>query len=170
MFCLKHAKIHLCTRELILKSGVSESVREMMREERWIRENILVNPERGRQIADVQKRIAKEIELNRKREIFKKINEIQSSRNPQSEVFKIRRERKKVEKIGFPLKDVKGCIQVSKNGIDHVVKNHFEKVFKQNPVPEGQVWVEYWREVDLVFQTICDEESEEVEGPTFRRN
>ena len=35
------------------KIGVSKSVREMMREEKWIRENILVNPERGRQIADV---------------------------------------------------------------------------------------------------------------------
>ena len=149
------------------KPGISGSVRELMREERWIRENIAENPERGRQIAEVRKRISEEIELNRKHDIFQKVNGIQSSKNPQGEIFKIRRERKRAEKVGFPLKDKDGNVQVNKMGIDKVIRCHFENVFQQNPVPEGSVWVDYWKTIDEVFQAICDEEREAAELPTF---
>ena len=149
------------------KQGITKRVREMIREERWIRENIVENPERGRRIAEVRKNIANEIEMNRKREIFCKVNELQCSKNPQSEIFKIRREKKKAVKIGFPLKDNDGNIQVTKIGIDNVVRCHFEKVFHQNPVPEGSIWIRYWKTIDEVFQAISVNNSEEGELPTF---
>ena len=62
-----------------------------------------------------------------------------------------------MQKIGFPLKDKSGQIQVTKGGIDRVVKEHFEKVFQQNPVPKGKIWEEYWRTVDKVFNVIANE-------------
>ena len=149
------------------KPGITGSVRELMRQERWIRENVAENPERGRQIADVRKRIAEEIEMNRKQEIFQRVCDIKNSKNPQGEIFKIRRERKRAEKVGFPLKDKDGNVQVSKMGIDKVVRCHFECVFQQKPVPEGDVWVEYWKTIDEVFQAICEEERDVIEPPTF---
>ena len=44
--------------------GVTESVRVLMREEKWIRDNVLINPERGRRIAAIRKMIREEIEKN----------------------------------------------------------------------------------------------------------
>ena len=109
-------------------SGISHSVRELMREERWVRDNIPSNPERGRRISAIQKRIKNEIEMNRSEEALTKVSGIMQAKNPQSEIFKIRRQRKKIARIGFPLKDKNGNIQVSKNGIDRVVVDHFDKV------------------------------------------
>ena len=98
-----------------------------MREERWIRDNVHTNPERGRMIAEVVKNIRNEIGKNRAGEILGKVAAIKESKNPQSEVFKIRRERKRIEKVGFPLKDTHGKINVTKTGIDKVIVGHFEK-------------------------------------------
>ena len=45
-------------------SGVTKSVRELMKKEKWIRKNTLHNPERGRRIAEVRVQIKGEIEKN----------------------------------------------------------------------------------------------------------
>ena len=108
------------------KPGITAAVRELMREERWIRDNINTNPERGRKIAEVHKKIREEIGRNRANEILGKVSSIKESKNPQNEVFKIRRARKAVEKVGFPLQDTEGKIKVSKSGIDSVVIEHFD--------------------------------------------
>ena len=152
-----------------IQPGITKCVRRLMREERWIRDNIHNNPERGRRIAEVQKKIREEIGKDRADEILGKVSVIRESKNPQSEVFKIRRSRKAVEKVGFPLQDASGIINVSKAGIDKVVIDHFEKVFKQNPVPQGQLWAEYWNLVDDVFNMLKMKRESVVEYslPTF---
>ena len=149
------------------KSGITEEVRDLMREERWVRKNVLENPERGRRIAGIRKKINVQIEENRNKDVVERMNKIQGAKCPQSEIFKIRRERNAVQKIGFPLKDQGGKIQVTKSGIDQVVKKHFEKVFRQNPVPKGSIWEEYWRTVDEVFNAISNEKCNKFEPPTF---
>ena len=141
-------------------SGISDVVRELMKEEKQIRKSILNNPERGRQIAIVRKKIRMEIEENIGKKCLEKVQQIQQSKNPQGEIFKVRREMKKSVQIGFPLKDSDGIIQVNKKGIDDVVIKHFQKVFDQNPIPEGDMWVKYWKTVDEVFETI--EKSDKV--------
>ena len=149
--------------------GVTESVRELMREERWLRENILMNPERGRKIAEVTKLIREEIERNRADEVLAKVSVITEAKNPQGEIFKIRRARKTVEKVGFPLQDCEGRIMVCKAGIDDVVVQHFNKVFKQNPVPNDNIWKEYWAVIDEVFSLLKSKREKVVHYsfPTF---
>ena len=152
----------------MIVSGVTKTVRDLMKEEEWIRENILNNPERGRKIAEIRKCIKQEIDKNRTNEILQSIHKIRVAKNPQGEVFKIRREKNRVEKVGFPLKDSNGNIQVSKDGIDRVVLAHFDKVFKQNPIPNGEIWDEYWKKVDEVFD-ILNEQKDNVHfvNPTY---
>ena len=128
---------------------------------------MLENPERGRQIASIRKKINAQIEETRNQAIVDRMKKIESAKCPQSEIFKIRRERNAVQKIGFPLKDKSGQIQVTKGGIDRVVKEHFQKVFQQNPVPKGKIWEEYWRTVDEVFNVIANENCGNFELPTF---
>ena len=164
-----HASFEKITPKRKTQPGITAEVRELMREERWIRENVDNNPERGRKIAEVHKKIREEIGRSRADEILEKVSIIKESKNPQSEIFKIRRARKAVEKVGFPLQDTEGKIKVSKNGIDGVVIEHFDKVFKQNPVPNGQLWTEYWNVVDDVFGMLKIKK-EQVTGyslPTF---
>ena len=134
--------------------GITESVRVLMREERWVRDNVLMNPERGRKIAAVRKKIRVEIERNRADEVLSKVATITEAKNPQGEIFKIRRSRKMAEKVGFPLQDSDGTVMVSKAGIDDVVVNHFNKVFMQNPVSNDKIWKDYWNIVDDVFNLL----------------
>ena len=150
--------------------GINAYVRDLMREEQWIRDNIIENPERGRRIADIRKKIREEIGKNRAEEILSKVSTIREAKNPQSEIFKIRRSRKKVEKVGFPLQDEGGTIRVTKDGIDKVIIKHFDKVFKQNPVPSDQIWCEYWSVVDEVFDLMKKNKSQKgVHSlPTFQ--
>ena len=96
------------------KHGINGCVRDLMREEKWIRDNIMVNPERGRRIAETRRKIREEIGRNRADEILTKVSEIREAKNPQGEIYKIRRSRKKVEKVGFPLQDTSGKIKVTK--------------------------------------------------------
>ena len=77
------------------QQGIDENVRDLMREEEWTRQNILDNPERGRRIAETHKKIREEISRNRAEEILAKVSTIREAKNPQGEVFKIRRTRKK---------------------------------------------------------------------------
>ena len=115
----------------------------------------------------IRKKINVQIEENRNKDVVERMEKIEGAKCPQSEIFKIRRERNAVQKIGFPLKDKDGKIQVTKYGIDQVVKQHFQKVFKQNPVPIGSIWEEYWTTVDEVFDAISVEKCNNFEPPTF---
>ena len=123
-------------------------------------------------IFEVRKKIHEAISYNRAQDITKKIKELSSARNPQAEIFKIRRERQFKDNIGFPLKDQKGIIQVSKGGIDQVVREHFQNVFLQNPKPKGELWQHYWNEVDELFSQIImvtrkEEKRDRFIGPTL---
>lgn len=149
--------------------GINPHVRELMKEERWVRMSVVENPDRGRMIAEIRSKIRTEIGKNRAEAMWEKVSMIKDAKNPQGEVFKIRRQRNKVEKVGFPLKDTKGNIQVSKEGIDRVVVNHFERVFRQNPVPKGKIWEQYWKLIDEVFELLESQipESDDYCLPSF---
>ncbi len=134
--------------------GITQDMRDMMKEERWIRENVKENPERGRRIAEIKRKLKHAVECSRSEKVMDKINKIQSSKNPASEIFKIRRERSRSENVGFPLKDGEGIIQVTEEGVHKVVDMHFRKVFGQNPVPQGEIWHRYWTLIDLVCKNI----------------
>ena len=59
--------------------------------------------------------------------------------------------------------------QVSKEGVDKIIFDHFSKVFSQNAVPDDDVWREYWSLVDDVFD-LMDERTQQsgiLEEPTF---
>ena len=154
-------------------SGIDTNVRVLMREERRIRETVLENPERGRLIFEIRKKIHEAISCNRAKNIILKIEELQNSKNPQREIFRIRRERQARENLAFPLKDRKGNTHVTKVGIDKVVKDHFQLVFAQNPKPKGELWEMYWKEVDdlfdcLIKKTGLEAARETVVGPSLK--
>ena len=135
-------------------SGVDEELKCLLDEEKWIRKNVLDNPMRGCQISRVQKLISDKIAENVMHESESKINKIIKSDRPQSKVFQVRRNTKAVTNIDFPLKDKDGVVQVSKEGIDKVIRGHFNKVFAQNDVPRDSIWPDYWNCVDEVFDLI----------------
>ena len=134
-----------------IRKGVDDEMKKLLDQEKWIRKNVVHNPERGRQIAEIQKQISAKVASNNKAEIEKKVNNVLQSDNPHSKVFKVRRNWKANVNIDFPLKDKHGILQVSKEGVDQIINSHFKKVFDQNPVPEESVWKEYWNLVDEVF-------------------
>ena len=143
-----------------------------MKEERRIRDTVKKNPERGRLIFEIRRKIHDAISYNRAMNMAQKIQELQESKNPQCEIFKIRRERQKRENLGFTLKDRNGRIQVGKEGIDMVVKEHFQSVFAQNPKPKGELWKMYWKEVDELFASLIkvtgiEAGKEKFAGPSF---
>ena len=154
------------------KCGIDRDVRTLMKEEAVIRDTVLVNPDRGRKIFEIRKKIHETIAINRTQKMTQKIQELTNCKNPQSKIFQIRREKQVKDNIGFPLKDRKGITQVSKYGIDNVVLQHFDVVFAQNPIPKGEVWKRYWNEVDDLFAKIDHLTYEHtqnvtVTGPTF---
>ena len=96
------------------------------------------------------------ISQNRSREMEDSVKKVLVSSNPYSEVFKIRKNLKKKETVAFPLRDSRGNLQVDKNGIDLVVNDHFQTVFKQIEVPEDEVWKRYWKCVDDIYIILGD--------------
>ena len=136
------------------KKGVSPEVKDLLQEERWIRKNVNENPERGRLIFEVQKKIKAEIGSGIKNEIEEKVRTIVNGKNPASEIFKIRKNVNRSEKCGFPLKDIKGNIKTSLEEISNIVYNHFVKVFQQLPVPDDEVWKLYWNNIKVIFEMI----------------
>ena len=136
------------------KRGIDDELKCLLDKEKWIRKNVLENPERGRRIAETQKLIAEKIADKTLSEVENKVNMIIRSDRPQSKVFKIRRDLKMTTNIDFPLKDEQGVLQVSREGIDKVIKGHFVKVFAQNPVPREEVWKKYWMSIDKLYHQI----------------
>ena len=160
---------HVVKPSKTMVKGVDAELKELLDKEKWIRENIKENPERGRQIAIIQKEISAKIAANIEIEVESKVNGILHSSNPHSKVFAVRKKQKSNTNIDFPLRDKNGVVQVSKEGVDGIITEHFQKVFKQNDVPNDDMWREYWSLVDEVF-SLMDKRtrlSGIVEEPTF---
>ena len=156
------------------KPGIDSIVRSLMKEEKVIRDTVKENPERGRKIYQIRKQIHAAIACNRAEVITMKVKELREAKNPQNEIFKIRRERQVKDNLGFPLKDTKGVLQVSREGINDVVCDHFNLVFAQNPKPKGEIWQRYWKEIDELFaemaqRTVRECKRTEVVGPTVEQ-
>lgn len=147
-------------------SGICEEVKELIAQERWIKKNVLTNPERGRMIFQVRQKIKEMVSRNRSWEMEESVKKVLGSSNPYSEVFKIRKNMKKKESIAFPLKNTKGNIQVDKCAIDSVVYEHFQNVFKQIEVPEDDIWKKYWKCIDDVYDILGVLNSGEESGST----
>ena len=136
--------------------GVDLEVKCLLDEEKIIRKTVLDNPERGRMLSNIQKLISEKIGENLRKETETKVNRIIHSERPQSKVFQLRRKTKEGTRIDFPLKDKNGVVQVSKEGIDQIITEHFNRVFAQVEVPKESIWQEYWKCVDEVFDLIDD--------------
>ena len=136
------------------RPGVTLEVKELLRKEKWVRENVNDPVRKGREISEIQGQISQKIAENLATEMEAKVKDIIESENPQSKVFSVRRNTKKCSMLDFPLKDKNGVLQVSKVGIDQVISDHFTKVFAQNDVHQDKVWVDYWAVVGQVFHLI----------------
>ena len=134
--------------------GVDPEVKELLKEEKYVRNNVTDVVERGRRIHKIQKAISQKIAVNLKAQTEEKVLEIVQADNPHSKVFNLRRNLKRNSSVDFPLKDSNGVLQVSKTGINEVITKHFQKVFSQNPVPCEKVWREYWKVIDELFKLI----------------
>ena len=168
--CAMKRSFHTVKPNKMTLRGVDDEIKLLLREERWIRENIVTNPERGRRIAETQKLIAEKIAENMSCEVEQKVNQIIQSDRPQSKVFNVRRKMKQTTNLDFPLKDKNGVVQVSKEAIDQIISEHFKKVFAQNEVPSEEVWEEYWGCVDSVFDLIDNvtkDEYDPADEPTL---
>ena len=147
--------------------GVDSEIKELMLKEREVKGEWKVGVEKQEKLDQIREEISKKISVNLEKSTKEKIDNIAKSKCPQAEVFKIRKSIRKSESMDFPLKDMNGNVRVSKQGIDQVISDHFNKVFKQNPVARG--WEEYWKTVDEIYQNISEKEKEIdlVEPPTF---
>ena len=87
------------------RCGVDAEVKELLKEETWIRRNITDNVVRGRSIAEIMKKISHKIAANLTVETEEKIQEIVQSSNPHSKVFGLRRRVKMNCNVDFPLRD-----------------------------------------------------------------
>ena len=149
--------------------GLDRDIKDLMEKERWIKKNVLDNAERCIKLSVVRKKISDLLEKNLSHEMSEKVIKVSTSKNPQAEIFKIRRECKTNVRVDFPLKDGEGNVQVTKQGIDKVISVHFKKVVNQNPVPEGEVWKVYWEYIDKIYDVISNlEKTEDVSGPTVK--
>ena len=134
--------------------GVDPEVKELLKRETWIRRNVVDNVEKGRSISEIQKLITGKIADNLTTKLEAQVEDIVKSDNPHSKVFQVRRRTKKNLNIDFPLKDANGVLQVSRIGINRVIKDHFQKVFAQNDIPKQQIWQDYWKVIDQTFHEI----------------
>ena len=159
---------HIVKPSKSIRRGVDTELKQLLDKEKWIRKNVLLNPERGKQIAEIQKQISAKVQSINAAEMERKVNDIVQSDNPHSKVFKVRRNLNSSKNVDFPLRDEYGVQQVSKEGVDKIIGAHFQKVFSQNPIPEEDIWREYWSLVDEVF-LLMDEVTKKsvvVEEPT----
>ena len=130
----------------------------------------MFNPERGKQLFEIQKSVNKELGIKRRKEMERKVNMVINAKQPQAEIFKTRRNMKKVTNIDFPLKDNKGNIQVTKIGINKVITTHYNKVFAQNPIPHDKIWRKYWKIINQIFEILNNDtqmNNYEYEEPTL---
>ena len=146
--------------------GLDPEIKQLMQEERTVKKDWVEGREKGEKLNCLQAEISQKIAENVEAAMAEKVHKISLSKCPQAEVFKIRRNINRTESMDFPLKDTKGNVRVSKEGIDEVISSHFGQVFNQNPVADG--WEEYWNYVTKIYDTISLKETFNImEGPTF---
>ena len=146
--------------------GMDPEIKQLMQEERNVKREWIEGCEKDERLNSLQTEISQRIAENVETAMAEKVQKIFLSKCPQAEVFKIRRNINRSESLDFPLKDTKGNIRVSKDGIDEVISSHFGKVFHQNPIADG--WEEYWNYVTKIYDTISLKETLNImEGPTF---
>ena len=71
---LRVSSFQKVSRNKNLKFGICEEVKELMDKERWVKEHVLENPERGRQLAEIRKSITTRICLNQAKEMEELVN------------------------------------------------------------------------------------------------
>ena len=152
-----------------LKPGVNNEARKLFEEERRVRRHVIENPQRGKQIHEIQNKIKDVLAISNTEKMCKKVEEITSARYPPAKVFQIRRLYSRREEIPFPLIDNKGIIRMEKDEIDDVIYTHFETVFQQNAIPKGKIWAEYWTYVEKVYDIIQNQcaNEDQPEFPTY---
>ena len=151
-----HCSFNKVSRNKKVQPGICSEVKELIRQERWIKENVMTNPERGRMIFQVRQQIKTKIQENTTLELEDSVKKLLTSSNPSSEVFKIRKKMKQKQVVGFPLRDIKGTLHVDKHGIDQVINEHFVKVFDQLKVDNNPIWHKYWQCIDDIYQLLGD--------------
>ena len=151
---LLEKSFHVIKPSKTMRRRVDEDLKKLLDEEKWVRKNVIENPERGRRIAEIQKSICEKVAENVSKEMEEKVNNILQSENPLSKVFGVRRNERKTDNLDFPLKDENGVVQVSRHAVDQIITNHFSKVFAQNDVPDDDLWKKYWDVVDEVFDLL----------------
>ena len=147
--------------------GVDEEIKELIREERIVKKEWKSGQEKDKKLEAIRSEISWKIAENVEESMITKMKEVTASKCPQAEVFKVRRNVAKTEIVDFPLKDENGNIRVTREGIDEVISNHFQKVFKQNNIKDG--WEEYWEYVIKIYEIISRNEAskERMNGPTY---
>jgi hypothetical protein len=139
---------------------------DLVKEERKVKKEWISSAEKDKRLDEIREEVSIRIAKNLEDAADEKLRKLCTSSCPPAEVFKIRRHRKKTECLDFPLKDKKGNIRVTREGIDEVISDHFKKVFNQNPVADG--WEEYWKVVDEIYEYISEKEKVNIkEGPTL---
>ncbi len=145
--------------------GVDQEVKLLLARERSIKSSTKEADVKEKELKEIQNKISTMIAKNLSNEMQEKIHKLSEASCPHAEVFKIRRNNKRSVNLDFPLKDVKGHIRVTRDGVDEVISHHFQKVFEQNPVPEN--WEEYWNCIDDIYELISYKESSDIkQGPT----
>ena len=109
---LLEKSFHVIKPSKTMRRRVDEDLKKLLNEEKWVRKNVIENPERGRRIAEIQKSICEKVAENVSKEMEEKVNNILQSENPLSKVFGVRRNERKTDNLDFPLKDENGVVQV----------------------------------------------------------
>ena len=150
---IMHCSFNKVSRNKKIQPGICSEVKELLRQERWIKVNVLTNPDRGRMIFQVRQQIKDKMLENTTLDLEDSVKKLLTSSNPPSEVFKIRKKMKQKQVIGFPLRDQKGTLHVDKHGIDKVVDDHFVKVFSLLKVDNKGITILYGTNIGSVLMT-----------------
>ena len=113
-------------------SGMDDEIKELMKEERMVKSEWKDGKEKETKLENIRLKISKNIAENIEMEMEKKVEQITTARYLQAEIFKIRRNMKKIENMDFPLKDKDGNVRVSKEGIDEVISTYFKQVWAES--------------------------------------
>ena len=87
--CAMKKSFHVVKQNKRTKIGVDEDLKCLLSEEKWIRNNVMENPERGKRIAEIQQLIGQKLAENVMKETECKVNKILESERPQSKVFQV---------------------------------------------------------------------------------
>ena len=86
--CAMKRAFHVVKQNKSTLRGVDAEIKLLLKEEKWIRENVMENTERGRRIAEIQQSIGTKIEEHMAEVMEQKVNDVIKSDKPQSKVWK----------------------------------------------------------------------------------